>query len=250
MDGQSIERIEINGAIIALNEDVEGVTIYNTSSNKGVVTNSKGDFTIAVAVNDVLEVSALQFETLTIKITTEIIKSKFLKIYLSEQINQLDTVLLKSGLSGVLALDIEEAKERPNITIALGNIDAQEFFDEKAFDNQVIEDALNSMVNKGMLYNGINLGAISKMLFKQKKRKTLNGHDFDNKKTIRLTDVYSNKTLSETYQIPLGQVDAFAVFVEANGLNYELLKEENELILIEFLLKQRELFLNSDHAKN
>src|SRR5690606_24830172 len=86
--GQTVERIEINGVISAKDSDIEGVVVYNTSSNSGTVTNQKGVFIISVAVNDVVEVSALQFETVSIKITKEIITSKALKIYLSEQINQ------------------------------------------------------------------------------------------------------------------------------------------------------------------
>ena len=49
-----------------------------------------------------------------------------------------------------------------------------EFFEECAFDNQGITDALNATVNKGMLYNGVNLGAITKLLFKLKTKNQTN----------------------------------------------------------------------------
>jgi hypothetical protein len=47
-------------------------------------------------------------------------------------------------------------------------------------------------------------------------------NNYFNKKNKHLSDVHSNKTLSETYQILLEQVGAFVVFVEANGLDYDL----------------------------
>lgn len=248
--GQNIERIEIKGVIVSEVDDVESVAIYNSSSNKGIVTNQKGEFAIEVALNDVLEVTALQFKTITVTITNEIIKSKFLKLYLSEQINQLDAVLLTSGLSGVLALDVKNAKERPEISIDLGNMDAMEFFEERAFDNQVITDALNATVNKGMLYNGVNLGAITKLLFKPKPKNHINKDAIDVRKSIKLIDVYTSNHLSKTYNIPLEAVEVFIAFVEDNGLNPELLKEENEFLLIEFLVKQSELFLKTKYVKN
>ena len=37
--GQIVERMEINGRIIVDVNDVEGVTVFNTSSNKGTITN-------------------------------------------------------------------------------------------------------------------------------------------------------------------------------------------------------------------
>ncbi|WP_445734172.1 hypothetical protein [Mariniflexile sp.] len=248
--GQTVERILLNGVISAEGTDIEGVVIYNTSSNSGTVTNQKGAFTIAVTVNDVVEVSALQFEMVSIIITKEIIASKLLKIYLSEQINQLDTILLSSGLSGLLALDVEKAKERPKITMELGNLDNLEFFNERAFDNQVVKDALSTLVNKGGLYNGINFIGIGSMLFKSKSRKPSNNIPLSQEKQKTLTEIFSNKYITETFNIPEENVEAFRAFVEANGLNPDYLKKENELLLIEFLVKQSELFLNSQHAKN
>ena len=245
--GQSIERVEINGIISAKESDVEGVVVYNTSSNSGTVTNQNGLFKIGVAVHDVVEVSALQFKTVSIKITKELIASKLLKIYLSEEINQLDTVLLTAGLSGIMALDIEKAKERPKIEMALGNMDAYQFFEERAFDNQVVKDALSSITNKGGLYNGVNFMKLGSMLFKSKKRKPADVTPLKFVKPKTLMDVYPHNYIIETFQIPEERVEAFYVFLEENGLNDDFLKKENEMLLIEFLVKQRDLFLN---AKN
>ena len=247
---QTIERAEIKGVIIAVSEDVEGVTVYNTSSNKGTVSNNLGEFTISITVKDVLEISALQFKKVSITITDEIIKSKLLKIYLSEQINQLEVVLLRSGLSGVLAADISDGKERQVIELNLGNIDSMEFFDDKAFDNGAIENALNSTINKGMLYNGMNLNAISEMIFKPKPKNHVTEEAVNDEKILKLMDIYTNTFLSETYKIPLEEVQAFVAFSENNGLHSGLLKKENEFFLINFLVKQSELFLKSSDVKN
>ena len=52
---QEINRIEVFGKIVVDSVDVEGVTVYNTSSNKGTVTDLEGKFSIEVALNDIVE---------------------------------------------------------------------------------------------------------------------------------------------------------------------------------------------------
>ena len=56
---QDVKRIPINGKIIVTSEDKEGVTVYNSSSNKGALTDEDGYFKINVALNDVIQFGAL-----------------------------------------------------------------------------------------------------------------------------------------------------------------------------------------------
>lgn len=112
---QNIERVEVNGVIYADNNDVESVTIYNTSSNKGTITNSKGEFIIKVALNDIVEISALQFKAVTVNIDKEVITSNVLKVYLTEYVNKLDEVIVGKVLTGNLLSDIENVEGEPPI---------------------------------------------------------------------------------------------------------------------------------------
>ena len=66
---QDFKRIEVHGKIIVESNDVYGITIFNTSSNKGTITNDKGEFKLAVRLNDVIEVSALQFQNLKFEVS-------------------------------------------------------------------------------------------------------------------------------------------------------------------------------------
>ena len=143
---QNTERLEVKGVILSDNNDVENVTIYNTSSNKGTITDNKGAFVIKVALNDIIEISALQFQTVSITIDVETIKSKQLKIHLVEQVNQLDAVLLSSGLTGNIETDILDVKVVKPITIDMGNMDIDfEYNDDKAFDASVTQNHLKSI---------------------------------------------------------------------------------------------------------
>ncbi|WP_188652883.1 carboxypeptidase-like regulatory domain-containing protein [Yeosuana aromativorans] len=243
---QTVERVAVKGVILTTNTDIEGITVFNTSSNKGTVTNNKGEFNIAVALNDRIEVSALQFEPVVITIDDTVISSKELKIFLREHINNLDAVLLTFGLSGYLLQDIKNIKPPPSIDMDFGNMDAYMLSVDNAVDNQVIEDALNSVVNKNQLYNGVNFVEIFKLFSKHKKRAKNDDalqYELEQKELI---DVYSQKYISERFHVPQDSVGAFVEFLKSNGMTQELLKPEHEMQLIEFVTEQSKLFLKKE----
>ena len=65
---QGITRENIIGKVVVEGSDLEGITIYNTSSNKGTVTNKQGEFMIAVALNDLLEIRALAYQNIDVHV--------------------------------------------------------------------------------------------------------------------------------------------------------------------------------------
>ena len=87
---QNPERILVKGFVFSESNEIEAVTVFNTSSNRGTITNNKGEFEIAVTLNDIIEISALQFKPATITIDDTVMDLKILKIQLFEQVNQLD----------------------------------------------------------------------------------------------------------------------------------------------------------------
>lgn len=248
---QTINRIEVNGVILAKDRDVEGITIYNASSKKGTITNEKGAFVIEVAKNDVIEISALQFEILKVTITEEVIDSKQLHIYMVDHVNQLNAVLLRHGLSGYLTEDLNNVVHLPKIELNIGNINAWEFEVDRSFDNSVVERELNRVVNKDGLYDGMDFIKIKNLLFKPKKKMPSQKELLENKKPILLADVFSRQHLSRTFNIPSEKVEGFIAFIENKGGVPEPLFEDNrEIDLIDFLVTERNLFLNQSGDKN
>ena len=119
---QNKNRTEIVGTIIVDRNDKEGVTVFNSSSGKGTITDEDGKFTIEVALNDRIEFSALQFEDFAVVITQQIIDFKEITVFLIEQINKLDEVLiLPYNLTGNLSFDTK------NIELMNPNLDALYF---------------------------------------------------------------------------------------------------------------------------
>ena len=90
---QDSTRVEVKGKIIVNTPDIEGVTIYNVSSNKGTVTDANGEFKLNVMLNDKVEISALQFKDFSLVVTQSIVKNKQMTVFLVEQINKLDEVV-------------------------------------------------------------------------------------------------------------------------------------------------------------
>lgn len=253
--GQANQRIDIKGIVLSENQDVEGVTIFNTSSNRGTVTNEKGEFNIEVSLNDRIEISALQFSPISLIINQEVINSKSIKIYLVEKVNQLDAILLSNGLKGNIAVDIDNVKMVPDIELNMGNMNmVYEYNDDKAIDNQVVANNLNTAMNKGQFYNGVDFVGLATGVYSlivKPKTKNLQEKDLslnENRKAI--SDVFSHQYISENFNIPFKEVPSFIIFLESNEINAELFKTENELQLIDYVILQSKLYLKGHEFKN
>ena len=251
--GQTVNRIVVNGILFSNNNDVEAATIFNTSSNKGTITSSKGEFKLKVALNDVIEISALQFQTVTVTIDLAIMKSKQLKIQLVEQVNQLDAITLSSGLTGNIEADVSKVKTVKLISLNMGNMDIDfEYNDDKAFDNSVASNHLTSITNPNALNYLPDIFKIIGLLTKSKKdlkikKEIFVGYKYEKPKD--LLSVFTLNYIQEQFEIPEDKTHVFIAFVENNGIKSELLEPKNEILLIEFLVKQKELFLKHQDAK-
>lgn len=248
--GQDLDRVTVNGRIVVASKDKEGVTVYNNSSNKGAITDEKGEFEIKVALNDKVEFGALQFKDFSITITEEIIKSKRLTVILVEEVNKLDeVVILPFGLTGNLNADLENVRTY-NVSLdyvyfGLDHIEDFEFspdYKTKA-DNLAFNESNPTM---GNMLNLVNLAGfiVSQVVDIQKDEKTTN-----TKKVIRKTpfkealDKYSVNYIHINFDIPLNEVEAFIDYVEEKGVDASLLKEDKEMQFLERLTQLSKSYL-------
>ncbi|PWH81708.1 hypothetical protein DIS18_13585 [Algibacter marinivivus] len=250
---QTINRVEVKGILLSNNNDVEAVTVFNKSSNKGTITNIEGEFKLKVAQNDVVEISALQFQTVNITIDVDIIESKQLKIQLIEEVNKLDAVTLSSGLTGNIETDISQVKTVKPMTIDMGNMNVDfEYNDDKAYDNSVVQNHFKSIINPNARQYLPDVLKIVGLLTKSKKKIKVKkdvfvGYKYEKPKD--LFSVYSSNDIQEQFNIPEGKFQAFIAFIENKGIALELLEPENKIHLIEFLVKQRNQFLKLEDEK-
>ncbi len=249
---QEITRIEVAGKVVVETNDKEGITVYNTSSNKGTITDENGNFKLKVALNDVVVFGALQFQDFTVIIDTRVLDSKRLTVFLVEEVNKLDEVLvLPYDLTGNLNADVESSRtfnvDMDAIYFGLENQQDFEFSADfkSGINNPSVDDQLPYMDNGLNVINFV--GLIMSPLLKSKKRKQ---NEAPPKiPTGKLSERYDAKYLNTHFNIPPERADAFIAYVQEKGIKEELLEEGKEVQLLEYVLQQSKLFLKSDNDK-
>ena len=117
--------ISISGKIISNNKVVSNINILNINTELGTVSNDIGEFELKVAVNDTVLFSSIQYQTLKILITKNIIKTKKLKVHLIPLVNILNEVFLER-LTGNLDIDIKSVPKdtlpKHNFTFKLSDL--------------------------------------------------------------------------------------------------------------------------------
>ena len=251
--GQEITRVLINGSITApLGEPVEGIHIYNISSQKGTVTNETGFFEMDMAENDRLEVTALQFLSFKVIVDEGIIESRQVNIYMNPAVNQLEEVIIRPyDLAG-------------NITVDVGKIttfDASQGLDlsyeELTFAYDFAPDAVtelkgnvaNDAFHNGQTQNGLDFGKVIPALFhaifgSKEKQQTAEQIIAENDKLYySFRGRFTDEVFNSRYGIPKEKTTQFVDYLRDKGIPRDLIKLENELLLYEFIAKQSALFL-------
>ena len=104
---------EITGRVIA-NGDVENIHVINRTSNLFTTTNSGGYFRITATYKDTLQFTSVRYMKKTVVVSYSNIQNRELTVYLEENINVLDEVIVGRVLTGKLDSDIENSEaERP-----------------------------------------------------------------------------------------------------------------------------------------
>ena len=170
---QEITRVKIDGKISASKgEDVEGINIYNKTSQKGTITSETGEFELMVGENDRVFISAIQSQRFTVIIDEGIMDSRTMFIYLNPVVNQLDEVIIRPfDLSGNIVADVK----RVNITSVNQNWDLS--YENLEFGYEFADDAQSSVKgNKaeeayfnGPVQSGGNILGLASLFFKKEK---------------------------------------------------------------------------------
>ena len=246
---QDVQRIEVNGRIIVDSPDIEGLTVFNASSNKGTITDEEGKFSILVTLNDRLEFSALQFENFVVVITQDIIDSNALTVVLVEEVNKLpEVIILPYGLTGNLTVDAIRAKTfNPNLDalyFGLDNLDKIDFTDD------YISGVRNTAMPDNRFYYAADaikiIGLLVKPLFKSKKNRdeATVASDRD------IVEKYSPEYLMDKLNIPKHQMNEFIYFVEDSGMDKTLLEDGKELQFLEYIIKKSKEFQANKNGKD
>ncbi|TBN05525.1 hypothetical protein EYD45_04410 [Hyunsoonleella flava] len=250
INAQNIKRIDVKGKIVVEHNDVSGITIFNSSSNKGTITDDKGTFTIAVAENDVIEVSALQFQNLNFRVNADILKSKSMKIFLIEEINKLDEIIVKSkGLTGDLIADIDGSKTfNPKLDALYFAVKhSSEYNFETDYKTEVKN--IGDDIQRNRLYNGLNVvNVVDQLLLpifrsEAKRKKT---SDIPEVPTSAIKYYFASEFLVDNFKIPEHRVEDFIAYVESGDFDFTLLNYGRELEFLDILNQKSVEFLKKE----
>lgn len=108
------QTVDIKGRIMAQDE-VEGIHIFNNTSNTFTISNRNGEFSIPAKLNDILAFSGVSYELKKVVVTQSMIASKSLTVDLNEKINALDEIVVGKILKGDLSSDLAHLGVERNI---------------------------------------------------------------------------------------------------------------------------------------
>ena len=245
---QSIKRVDVRGKIIVESSDVSDIAILNKSSNAVAITNENGEFVLSVALNDLIEVSALQFQNIDFRVSEAIIESKTMKIFLIEEINKLDEIIVTSNkLSGNLIADIKTSKPLNLKLDALyfGIENSHEYDFKTDNQTQVVNADMNAQTQR--LVNGLNIiNVVDQILL------PLFRSEVKNKKESGIPEVpvesikyyFGSEFLSSNFGIPEHRVEEFIRYAESENFDFSLLNYGREMEFLQLLHDKSLQFLN------
>ena len=246
---QDIERIIVSGKVTApMGEDIEGITIYNVSSQKGTVTSPDGLFELKVAENDRISVTALQFSTFVVIVDEGVIESKKMGIYLNPVVNQLEEVIVRPyDLLGNITADVNKIKTAnvvPQWDLSYESLEFDYEFSADQYTSVKGNKAEEAFFN-GQRQATLNFIGLAGLLFPKKKKRTFKELNEDKNYVARsLRQRFSNSYLSTIFEIEEEQANEFIYYVEENGMQSSWLKEENEIRLLDFMYHKSEAYKN------
>ncbi|RMA57777.1 peptidase associated/transthyretin-like domain-containing protein [Ulvibacter antarcticus] len=256
---QDIDRIKVNGKVKApVGEDIEGVSIYNISSQQGTITKENGTFELEVAENDRVAITALQFSTFTVIVDKGVIDSRNMGIYLNPVVNQLDEVIVRPyDLSGNIIADVGRVKtieieSKLNLSYETLNFD-YEFADDQysAIRGNAAHDAFhNGQEQYGGDILGLVAGVFSLIVSKKEVKTTVKEQNDEIELVGRgLRQRFGNDFVISNFDIPAHLVNDFLYYVEENGMQREYLKGNNEIVLLDFV-HQKSIEYNKQREEN
>lgn len=249
---QGFERKILRGRIVADSIEVENLTVYNISTNIGAITDIDGKFSINARASDTLYIQGLSYDSKKYVLTDKDFWLPVLEIKLHIKITELNEVTVTPyTLMGDLSQDTKRIQVYGE---GFSKIDAKVIKNYEddirsgppvniALSNNFAQTGINFMlIGKGIAnLLGIkgNPKANSERVFEQRRIRDIQSKSFSE----HMHERFSNSFFVETLKIKNEDIPTFLGFSEL-GI-YELsplLKSENELKLIEYLIVKAKEF--------
>jgi hypothetical protein len=201
---------------------LQNVNIINLNKVTGTISNSMGNFEIAVSLNDTLHLSLIGFKSLEIRVTNDWIKNKTTKIQMTEKAIALEEVIVRPyDLTGYLEVDSKLIPIRENYRYSISGLTTG--YEAGEYSPGAFGRVLGSIFNPAdMLYNFF--GKKSKELRKLK----------DMKKDDTVRNLLASKVDRETISALLGiEKKEIAEIMERCNYSESFIKSANDLQILD-----------------
>ena len=218
--GFSQTEILLKGKVVSENSPIPNAEIVNVSSKKVVVSDEFGKFTIPVKRADLLVVVAKNCFEKQVYLSTAILSQPLLIIDIVKKANELKEVIVTKE-QFVTPAEISAARSMNSYNRTM--------------------TANQTGVYTGEMVNAMDFVAIGKLigkLFKKKKKKATTKVNFKEYIAENVDESFLNKTLK------LSDEDYFRFldFCEADPKVADLVKEDNQFNIVNFLFDKKEAF--------
>ncbi|OBX21406.1 MULTISPECIES: hypothetical protein [Bizionia] len=219
---------DLEGQVIT-NLDAENIHIINKTSKKFTITNASGGFVIPGKLNDIIIISSIQHQLVSLVVDAEMLEETQIQVFLEPLVNMLDEVVVGKVLSGYLLQDVQAVEGQPMTAKKAGIPSYQGKMPTQT--ERRLSYAKNGMI--GMLVNTIN-GNIKRYKMQavlEEKDELL--HEI---RVAHEADLFANYPLE-----PASRMDYF-YFCSEDSQFLERCKNKNGIVILQFLVEKLELY--------
>lgn len=243
----SQESVVLNGIITADSLQESAVHIINITQKTGTVNSGSGSFKIPVRENDTLLFSSIQYNNLQVPVTRKVMEEVLLAIQLTIDINELAEVnVSNTSLTGNITTDLNNIKVVKNLPLTFSAADLK----TKRYESD-INDPLQKPIHLAAMQNeivqmggpgaSIDILGLANLVggvfgVKSKDKPLPKGPVVLVSTQIRT--MFKDDFFTSSLSIPQESIGDFIFHLDDAGISAQLLKDENRLALIEFLIDQ------------
>ncbi len=232
---------ELRGKVNSKDKDVIGVVVQNITSERAVITDIDGNFSIRVSLNDTIVFSAVQFKRKILPVNEVLFNTNFITIPLDEFVNELKEVVVKPyNLSGDLDEDLVGLSLEKDVSAeALGLPNAHQKIPTQS--QRKLQQATFGKFNAGMILTPPLDPIINAITGRTKMLKNRVKVDKAYARTQRVQDFYVDSLFVTTLKIPIEKIEDFMYFCEVDSAFQSTVDSKDKLRIWDFMVdKSRE----------
>jgi len=207
--------IVISGKVVSESNSLEGIHVFNSSQNKGKITDARGYFKIKVKVNDTLQFSAVHMKATQYIIQQHDLKAELIFVQMKSLISELDEIML-TGYKNInaVALGIIPANQKKYTPAERKLVTAEEFH---WYSPLLIP--LGGMSVDGLINSVSGRTSMLKKELAVERKEELQA---------KTSDYFERKYFTDQLKIPEEYVDGFLFYIVENSSYIRAMRDKNK----------------------